>query len=876
MKFVRLPLSLCAMLALAGVSSMSTYADDKAAEDFFENRVRPLLARRCGECHGASKQESDLRLDSRIDVLVGSDGQDPLVVPGEPDNSRMWQVIQHAEDDTQMPPDDKLAFAEIHILKQWIKAGAYWPDEPEPVTVDDAAWKQHWAFQPVANPDAPVSANDLARILTPVDSFVVARLDERNLTQSPAASPRKLVRRLTVALTGLPPTSEQIARIERDSSSGSVNAFIDELLTSPQFGERWGRYWLDVSRYADTKGYAFTGDRNYKDSYKYRNWVIQSLNDDMPYDEFLRRQIAADRIVDANDAEQLAAMGFFTLGRRFLNNQHDLIDDRIDVLMRGTQALTVTCARCHDHKYDPIPTADYYSLYGVFASSEEPANEPSPLRLVDKANPVTPRIFRRGSAAARGDEVPRQFVAVLSGEDRKPFTDGSGRLELANAIASADNPLTARVIVNRIWGHLFGQGLVETPSDFGVRTGPPSHPLLLDHLASAMMANNWSRKSVIREIVRSATWQQASQPRPDAATVDPENRLLARMNRQRLDFEAHRDALLAAGGEIDLSAVGGESVDITKQPFPRRRTVYAHITRQNLPGVFRNFDFASPDTHSPKRYRTTVPQQALFQLNHPFVLELATAAAEKALRHAEDSGDVSIANALWQQVLQRLPADVELTAATQFLQDARDPSGLAGMPGRWQYGYGQVDEESGMVGSFTPFPAFVDDAWRGGGQLPDPAIGWALLRSDGGHPGDNPAFCVIRRWNVPNAGVVRVRGVLQHKTEEGDGVRGRVVHSATGIITGGAAHNSSQAVFVDQLRVNSGESLDFVVDCRSNTSHDTFIWSPRIIIEFDDPEKTTAAFSSKDEFSGESARQLTPSARLAQALMLSNEFVFVD
>jgi hypothetical protein len=357
-------------------------------------------------------------------------------------------------------------------------------------------------------------------------------------------------------------------------------------------------------------------------------------------------------------------MGFLTLGRRFLNNRHDIIDDRIDVTIRGMLGLTAACARCHDHKFDPIPTADYYSLYGVFDSSDEPGNEPSSLRLVDRDKPAEPVIFVRGLPGNRGAAVPRRFLTALSAPDAPPFSRGSGRMELADAIASSGNPLTARVAVNRIWMHLFGRGIVETPSDFGIRTEAPIHRELLDELALRFVQQEWSTKKLIRHIVTSRTWQQASDMRSDGERTDPENRLLWRMNRRRLDFESHRDSLLAAAGTLDAT-VGGPAVDILASDAPGRRSIYARIDRQNLPGLFRTFDLANPDAHSPRRFETTVPQQALYQLNSPFIMKQSDQLAARI--NSEFPDPERRADAVFRRILQRLPSREERLAATTFL-----------------------------------------------------------------------------------------------------------------------------------------------------------------------------------------------------------------
>jgi hypothetical protein len=460
---------------------------------------------------------------------------------------------------------------------------------------DPAAAAAHWAFQPPVLVDPPaVQAADWPR--TDIDRFVLASLEQHGLTPSPLADRRAQLRRLHYDLTGLPPSADELAAFAA-ADDQAYAAAVDRLLESPQFGERWGRHWLDVARYADTKGYVFQEDRNYPHAYTYRDWVIQAFNQDMPYDQFILAQLAADHL---DDPSAKPATGFLTLGRRFINNRHDIIDDRIDVMTRGLMGLTVSCARCHDHKYDPIPTADYYALYGVFASSHEPGSEAAPLLLVDADQPYDPVIFVRGSPGNRGDRVPRRFLSCLSEGEPQPFERGSGRWEMAQAIANGANPLTARVWVNRVWLRLFGEGLVTTPSDFGTRSDPPSHPELLDWLACRLVQQGWSTKWLIRQIVLSNVYRQASDYRADCAAVDPENRLLWRMNRRRLDLEALRDSLLVAAGRLD-TAMGGPSVELTQEPFPVRRTVYGFVERQNLPAMFRTFDFAGPDTHSPKR-----------------------------------------------------------------------------------------------------------------------------------------------------------------------------------------------------------------------------------------------------------------------------------
>jgi hypothetical protein len=608
----------------------------------------------------------------------------------------------------------------------------------------------HWAFKAPVTPPVP-AVRDSARIANPIDNFVLAKLEAAGLGPSPQADKRTLIRRATFDLIGLPPTPQEVEAFLADTSADAFAKVVDRLLASPHYGERWGRHWLDVARYADDKGYVFMEERAYPWAYTYRDWVIGSLNADLPYDHFLLQQIAADRLATGPDKSSLAAMGFLTLGRRFLNREPDIIDDRIDVVCRGTMALTVGCARCHDHKFDPIPTADYYSLYAIFKNSPEDRNAPAlgaipnspatvtyeqehakrqaavdqfiaeerkqladkgipsdlpipqlkhhldrkaiedlrklekavaeldvtdlaaPPRamcLTDSSAPQPQRIFLRGNPDAPGAVVPAEFLKVLSGPDRKPFTQGSGRLELARAIASRDNPLTARVMVNRVWLEHFGAGIVRTPSDFGMRADPPTHPELLDWLAVQFMNDGWSLKKLHRLIMLSSAYRQSSDDNSKAESADPLNFLVWRMNRRRLDFEATRDTLLSAGGDLD-DQMFGRSVDLIKAPYSHRRTVYGYVERQNLPALFRNFDFASPDATCPRRFTTTVPQQALYFMNSDFVIEQAKA----VMRRPEIVSQTAIAErigALYRVLFQRSPTADETRLGMDFVTHEPD------------------------------------------------------------------------------------------------------------------------------------------------------------------------------------------------------------
>ncbi|MFN9717903.1 MAG: PSD1 and planctomycete cytochrome C domain-containing protein [Planctomycetota bacterium] len=856
----------------APASTVSTSGDERG--DFFEIHIRPLLLEKCIECHGPKKQEQGIRLDRRSDVLSGKLGEVALVEPGAPLKSRLFQVLQHTENDIAMPSSGKLEAAAIDAVGTWIANGAIWPEtsnlEAEAIARSEL-WRKHWAFQPVRSP--PLTG--ILAEQNPIDFLIQQKLQSIRVAKSPEAERAILVRRWSYAITGLPPELADL-KAARECSDSEWPAwklqYADQLLSSPQFGERWARHWMDVARYADTKGYVFQEDREYKDAWQYREWLIRSFNSDMPYDEFLKRQLSADRMPGSSDPQQLAAMGYLTLGRRFLNNTHDIIDDRIDVVTRGMLGLTVACSRCHDHKYDPIPTADYYSLYGIFASSDEPKNEPSTLRLVDKEKPVEPVIFRRGSPGNHGDHVPRRFLTALSPADQV-YTDGSGRLELADSIADRNNPLTGRVAVNRIWMLLFGRGFVDTPSDFGVRTNPPTHPELLDYLTTYFMDHGWSTKKLIRHIVMSETWQQSSDFRNDAATTDPENRLLARMNRRRLDFEAFRDTVLKLSGRLD-PAIGGNSADIAADPNSTRRTVYARIDRQNLPGVYRTFDMPNPDTHAPVRFQTTVPQQALFQLNNPFLMNRAVDVAEQ-VRDSAVSSDLSPGiRELFQRILQREPELQETTAAAQFLRQIQATQQSPGVVTGWNYGYGHFDIESGQLKSFHEMPYTGQGRWSGGDKLPDNEIGWASLTKEGGHPG-NPVHSVIRRWTADSDCRIVAVCSASHESEQGDGVQVLVVVNSRRVVAEVISAHGAATATASAIELKTGDTLDFVTHCRENESHDSF--RTRIIVTQSVAGSVARVWNSADDFRDQKCEsRLDAWAQLAQALMLTNEFMFVD
>ncbi len=647
----------CLGIVLAPSVGGFASAAEPAQAEFFEKKVRPLLDRHCQQCHGPDKQKGGLRLDSRAALLQGGDSG-PAVVPGQPEKSRLVHAVRYG-DTPRMPPKAKLADEEIAVLAAWVKIGAPWPEARAvartvtpastfKITEKDRAF---WAFRPVQQPAVP-PVRDAAWARTPVDHFLLAEMEKKGLRPAEAADRRTLLRRVTFDLTGLPPTPEEIEAFLTDARPGAYERVVERLLASPAYGERWARHWLDVARYGEDQAHSFQ-PRLYPDGWRYRDWVVRAFNGDQPYDRFVTDQLAGDLLDGPGRADRLAATGFFALGPIYYGRATaDEWDDRVDTLARGLLGLTVACARCHDHKFDPIPQKDYYSLAGVFASTDyreyvvgasgdldDKATQEPTDRTKDKKKPRKPvvhalkegkptnlKVHVRGNPATLGEEAPRRFLAILGGDEAPAFKEGSGRLELARAITSRGNPLTARVFVNRVWAHHFGRGIVATVDNFGSLGERPTHRELLDYLAARFM-DGWSVKALHREILLSAAYQMSSRHDEKNARVDPDNRLLWRMNRRRLEVEPWRDAMLAAAGNLDR-AMGGPSRDLSS-PDNRRRTLYAAVSRHNLDPLLRLFDFPDPNLTSGRRAETTVPLQQLFVLNGDFMMRQARGLADR-------------------------------------------------------------------------------------------------------------------------------------------------------------------------------------------------------------------------------------------------------
>ncbi len=903
-------LSLLVSGGLSAESPPPSKVVSKDQTDFFESKIRPLLVDHCYECHSQESGESggDLFLDTAASVLRGG-AHGPALVPENSAKSLLILAISYQEPDLEMPPDGKLDDASIETLRQWIEIGAPDPrsetgEEPtkseSPLDRDPLS---HWAFrlpQPArlnvhdalnsketqypnaqnlvgrlssVDGDQP-SPDSLSRDL--IDSLARRRSLADGLKPNGEAAKATLVRRLYFDLTGLPPSQEVIRRYERSERVDAYQRLVDSLLATPAFGERFARHWMDVSRYADTLGYATGGKtRRYTGSERFRDWAIRAFATDMPYDEMLRHQLAGDRTDPNNDSGNLDAMGFLTLGRSFLNRL-DTIDDRIDVISRGLMGMTVTCARCHDHKFDPISTSDYYSLAGIIFSSDQPTEGASPLMMVDKKNPIDSPILIRGQIGNRGKIAPRQFLAALRKPGEPRFTDGSGRWELVQRIASAENPLTSRVMVNRLWGHLIGKPLVDSPSDFGYRTQPPEVVEVLDDLA-AEFARHWSIKRIVRRIVLSRIYRQSSATDAAAIRLDADNRFLSRANRKRRDFESLRDSILSVAGSLDRS-LGGAPVEITLETTNPRRTVYAMIDRQNLPPIFRTFDFSSPDTHSPGRYFTTVPQQSLFLMNNRQSLDLAGRTARVVRAEAGSSNTPNLIRAMFRRVLGRNPSDDEQHAARDFLnQPATPPEQSLDPRALWSYGTATTDEDGKPI-DFTPLSVFKNNRWQFESQFPSPgAMGHAYLGKESGHTPNIKNRAVVRRFTAPVSGNVKLIGTMGHRSDKGDGFQAGIWIAGQRIWQEVQKSNDRPYGPLNG-HVEKGQTIDLVASPGESSSHDTFYWNVKIRLVADDQQivETDSIRHFSGPFDSKSFEPLDRLAQLAQTLLMSNEFAFVD
>ena len=684
---------------------------------FFQNRVQPLLIKRCGDCHSADGGEKDLDLTTAAGLVKGS-SSGGVVVPGDAGRSRLVQAVRY-QTALKMPPEGRLDADEIAVLELWVRSGAVIPDAVIPKQPDrpphgdgtadsSSGW---WAFRPVEAPVLPtVSGKD--RIRTPVDRFILKRLENEGLTFAPDTDRRTLIRRATFDLTGLPPTPDEVDAFLQDLRPGAFERLVERLLASPHYGERWGRHWLDVARYADTNGGGF--DYVYPNAWQYRDYVVRSFNSDKPYDEFLQEQLAGDLLPVPGDpdtvAERLRATGLLTLVPRKLGMIDkeqmilDMIDGQIDVVGRALTGLTLSCARCHDHKHDPITIREYYALAGIFRSTvmltdvnrvpsywpEQPlpasAGE-TVMAVRDKNAAVDACVLIGGDYRNPAEQVPRGVPQIFLSPDRgrtdNSAPKGSGRLELARRLTDPDHPLTARVFVNRVWQHHFGQGLVATPDNFGRRGAQPSHPELLDWLAGRFVQDGWSVKKLHRHIMYATVYRQSSSPGrmyADAACrIDSGNRLLWKMNRRHLEAEAVRDAILSVSGRLDRT-VGGDVSRLQPKSFllgdverhlseaqQTRRSLYLPVVRtQASHEILQQFNGSDPNAVTAKRDVTVVASQALYFLNNSFVSDQSKVFSERLQN--SDVSDAERVRTGYRLALSRIPSDTELKRALEFLE----------------------------------------------------------------------------------------------------------------------------------------------------------------------------------------------------------------
>jgi len=551
-------------------------------------------------------------------------------------------------------------------------AGGVFPTHAEKI-IDWEEARQFWSFQPPRIGALP----EVGLVSWPkrdLDRFILRRLEDAGLQPEREAGRIALIRRLSFDLTGLPPTVEEVEKFVGSSDSRAYEKLVDLLLARPQFGERLASMWLPVMRYAEDQAHQVGNNSKffYPHSHEYRRWVIEAFNRDLPFDQFVRLQLAADHYGD----EDLAALGFLGLGPQYYNRKRlDVLaeewEDRVDTVTRGFLGLTVACARCHDHFYDPITTEDYHALAGIFASVSMHSRKVGDrtFHVVQDSKVQDLNVFVRGNVEEKGPVVPRGFLKVLArGGERRTFEEGSGRRELAEAIVDPENPLTARVMVNRMWGELFGVPLVKSASNFGSTGDRPSHPGLLDYLAIKFREGGWSLKALVREFVLSATYRQATTRKKD-------NTLLAGMNRRRLSAEMLRDAMLAASGELEFADPGGASLKVSDKKNVRR-TVYARISRKELDSFLRQFDYPDANVHAAGRSVTTTPMQKLYLLNSPFV-------AARAARLAKSLGDTGVEERvaqLFRQVFARAPSASERSGSLRYFENStsdRDWAGFA-------------------------------------------------------------------------------------------------------------------------------------------------------------------------------------------------------
>jgi hypothetical protein len=1077
-RFVCLPL-LCVM-------PFSVQADEQSGFDYFEKHIRPMIHNECIECHGDKKQKGGLALHIKTLAMAGGD-LGVAIEPGQPQKSLLMEAIERKDKDLEMPPKKELTPVQIQHFKTWISMGAPWPDDqsntvslPAAKRIDEVR-KTHWAFQPFQG--------EVIHHPQQITEEVNKNLKDKGLGLSTMANPRELIRRVYLDLIGLPPSMDEVEAFASNPSEEAYAQIVEELLARSEYGERWARHWLDVARYADTMGAKVPNQSiHYPNAYTYRDYVVNAFNQDLPYDEFVHEQIAADLLKDYKKIshQKLAALGFLRVGPNFLSN-HDRIDDKIDVVTRGFLGLTVSCARCHDHKTDPVTIKDYYAFYGIFNNIEIPNLENSPvigevkdeklredyyaslkeiedkyekelqkiiskneallkkdvgaylsyflktesqhkskvtnaetaslnrealklwkrqlkkfkqdhtlfgpfvyvananttqlkdrlhklpefvskgkysesfkqsfasfskktklkssydlamfygeflndrkqwgqpdaasfrdiekvvtelplhipdasrgryftqaenskLRKIDnqkielaassqgsphramvvydRSKVYAQHVFIRGDASRRGDKVDRRFLEVLN-----PITGGekfpdktSGRLQLAQSITNPSNPLTARVMMNRIWAWHFGKSLVVTPSDYGLMTPEPVQSKLLDRLAKTFIDSKWSIKAMHRLIIKSDVYKQSSELNEKAYAIDPGNEYLWRFNRQRLSLEQMRDSMLSVSGSLDLG-VGGKPFDIKE--FIPRRTIYAKVDRNMIPDVMVNFDAGNLSSSQASRPTTSVPQQALYLMNDDFMLSQAAKLIEHdQLKHLEGQQWL---RGLFHLVYAREPSSFELQKLTQFMH--KTEVDFPKIPRyQWTYGYGKFDPKNKKLESFNKLVHYNGKFWRMGETYPHPKFKYISLSASGGHTGSQD-YTSVRRWTSPQSGQLEIKGTLKHAREGGDGIYGIIWSNKKGLLGEWHCYQNEEKT-ISKLIVEKGEVIDFISYCGKSTTCDSFSWDPEIFLKTADD---FFVWKASEHFAGPMDKKLLDKREaLAHILLMSNEFHFVD
>jgi Protein of unknown function (DUF1553)/Protein of unknown function (DUF1549)/Planctomycete cytochrome C len=991
--------AICASPLLAGQPTELT----------FERDIRPILREYCFDCHGAHS-EKEGKLDLRLVRFIHQGGESGAALAKSADESLLYKRISSGE----MPPGEgKVPSQKLEVIRQWIEAGAKTERvEPTeigpgvPITPED---RQYWAFRKITRPAIPsiwpsltqrvTTSSDVSsganvvgttQVRTPIDALLVEAMPN-GIAFSPDADRETLIRRLYFDLLGLPPTVQEFDRWRSMGDANWYEQLVDHLLDSPHYGERWARHWLDVAGYADSEGQTIQdADRAW--AWKYRDYVIASFNANKPFDRFIIEQLAGDELAGpkqgdwtAAQIELLTATGFLTMaadgtgsGDNSPEARNKVIADTIKIVSSSLLGVSIGCAQCHDHRYDPISQLDYYgmravfepafdwenwrvpdarrvSLYTVADHDKAAAIEQEAKVVIDDRNAkqaiymaqaldkeltkyedplkselrtayqtaekdrteeqkqllkkypsvnISPgvlyqylpeadkelkaldskvaeirakkpqeqfiramtevpdrvpetKLFHRGDHQRPKEKVLPSDLTIAAPEGELPklperdtsLPTTGRRLAYAQWLTSGQHPLVARVLVNRVWLHHFGQAIVATPSEFGKLGTEPTHPALLDWLADEFVRTGWDLKKLHRLILNSSAWRQSSTRDEAMASVDAENKYYWRKAIQRLDAEVLRDRMLVAAGNLDARLFGppvgikeDDAGQVIVDGAQRRRSLYIKVRRTQPVAMLQSFDAPVMEVNCERRPVSTVATQSLILMNGEFTLQQAEGVAARAIRESPVTIPAQLIG------LPELPKPVQ---------------------SEWRYGYGRFDDQTQRVNDFIDLPHWNGSEWQGGTERPDPKIGWVIVNTNGGHPGSH--FAAIRRWTAHSQCKIKIDGTIQHGSESGDGVRGRVVSSHRGLLGQWESHHNAVQSNVDVGAVQAGETIDLIVDCKANENADSFTWNAKIHIT--DPTGETAVRDSAADFHGpspaDSYQNLPSQLQYAWQLILS-------